>query len=81
MQFCVGRHIRRDGSRISCHHEIPAREGVMTRINRQTQRITAWLSRAIPADELTALSDRDLRDIGVVRYQPNMEACKPFWMA
>jgi uncharacterized protein YjiS (DUF1127 family) len=46
----------------------------MTRINRQTQRITTWLSRAIPCEELTALSDRALRDIGVVRYQPTMEA-------
>jgi len=56
-------------------------EGVMTRFNRQTQRFTTWLSGATSRDELTALSDRALRDIGVTRFHSNMEAWKPFWMA
>ncbi len=46
----------------------------MTSINRQTQRIATWLSRATPRNELKALSDRTLHDIGLIRYQPAFEA-------
>jgi len=53
----------------------------MSTINRQTARITKWLTRAIARDDLTALSDQALQDIGIVRYQLSIEACKPFWMA
>ena len=31
--------------------------------------------------ELTSLSDRLLRDIGISRCTANFEASKPFWMA
>ncbi len=53
----------------------------MIRINRQTKRIATWLSRPDSRAELSNLSDRTLLDIGLVRYQPTLEACKPFWMA
>jgi uncharacterized protein YjiS (DUF1127 family) len=53
----------------------------MTTITKQTCRVANWLSRSPLPKELTALSDRALQDIGLVRYQPAIEACKPFWMA
>jgi len=56
-------------------------KGVMTTINRQTQRIANWLTRATIRSELTALSDRALQDIGLSRRHLSVEACKPFWMA
>jgi uncharacterized protein YjiS (DUF1127 family) len=31
--------------------------------------------------ELAGLSDRDLRDIGVTRYDAGREIAKPFWRA
>ncbi len=53
----------------------------MIRINRQTKRIARWLSLPNARAELSNLSDRTLQDIGLVRYQPALEACKPFWLA
>jgi len=53
----------------------------MTAINQQTKRIATWLSGANLRAELSYLSDRALQDIGLVRYQPTLDACKPFWMA
>jgi uncharacterized protein YjiS (DUF1127 family) len=53
----------------------------MTTINRQTNRIANWLSRATCRSDLNALSDRALADIGLARQRPAIEACKPFWVA
>ncbi len=53
----------------------------MITINQQTKRGATWLSRPNFRGELSNLSDRTLQDIGLVRYQPALEACKPFWMA
>ncbi len=55
------------------------REGAMTAI--KTQRITNCLNRAASRNELTSLSDRALKDIGLVRRRRSVETCKPFWMA
>lgn len=40
-----------------------------------------WRRRARSRQELAALSDRCLRDIGVTRYDADNEARKPFWRA
>ncbi len=53
----------------------------MTTIRNQTRRIANWLNTSRSHTDLTALSDRALHDIGLVRRQPATEACKPFWMA
>jgi uncharacterized protein YjiS (DUF1127 family) len=33
------------------------------------RRLATWLTRAGPVNDLTTLSDRDLRDLGLVRRQ------------
>jgi uncharacterized protein YjiS (DUF1127 family) len=53
----------------------------MTTINQQTQRIATWLSRFTASTDLATFSDRALRDIGLVRQQVGIDACKLFWMA
>jgi uncharacterized protein YjiS (DUF1127 family) len=63
------------------NHEIRFGEGAMTTITNQTRRIADWLSHSRPRTELAALSDRALQDIGLMRYRPVSETCKPFWMA
>jgi len=40
-----------------------------------------WRCRARGRAELAALSDRELRDIGVTRYDARHEIGKPFWRA
>jgi len=40
-----------------------------------------WRRRARSRDELAALCDRCLRDIGVTRYEAYREINKPFWRA
>jgi uncharacterized protein YjiS (DUF1127 family) len=42
---------------------------------------TMWLYRAYSRNELSNLSDRDLRDIGLTRCDARREYTKPFWMA
>jgi uncharacterized protein YjiS (DUF1127 family) len=40
-----------------------------------------WQRRAHGRAELAALSDRELRDIGVTRYEARREIGKSFWRA
>jgi uncharacterized protein YjiS (DUF1127 family) len=40
-----------------------------------------WRRRARGRAELAALSDRELRDIGLTRYDARGEIGKPFWRA
>jgi uncharacterized protein YjiS (DUF1127 family) len=40
-----------------------------------------WRRRARSRDELAALCDRCLRDIGATRYDAHREISKPFWRA
>jgi uncharacterized protein YjiS (DUF1127 family) len=40
-----------------------------------------WRRRARSRDELAALCDRCLRDIGATRYDAHREINKPFWRA
>ena len=53
----------------------------MTTIAKHTRRVANWLSRPHLPQEVVAFSDRALQDIGLVRFQPAIEACKRFWMA
>jgi uncharacterized protein YjiS (DUF1127 family) len=55
-------------------------EDAMSMINRQTKRIATWPTRAAVSNDLTTLSDRDLRDIGLVRWQVSINTCKLFWL-
>jgi uncharacterized protein YjiS (DUF1127 family) len=38
-----------------------------------------WAQRSQDRRELARLSDRELRDLGVSRYDAAIEAGKPFW--
>jgi uncharacterized protein YjiS (DUF1127 family) len=49
-------------------------------INRQIERITTWLPRATSGNVLTTLTDRDLRDMGLVCRQVSINTCKLFWL-
>lgn len=40
-----------------------------------------WQRRAHGRAELAALTDRELRDIGVTRFDAHREIGKPFWRA
>ena len=51
----------------------------MSNIKRGGRGITTWLNRAGSGNDLTTLSDRDLRDLGLVRQQIGINTCKLFW--
>jgi uncharacterized protein YjiS (DUF1127 family) len=42
-------------------------------------RIELWLDRARERRRLAQLTDRELRDIGLNRYEARHESRKPFW--
>lgn len=42
-------------------------------------RIELWLDRARERRRLAQLTDRELRDIGLNRYEARQESRKPFW--
>jgi uncharacterized protein YjiS (DUF1127 family) len=44
------------------------------------QRLAEWRRRGRSRNELSNLSDRSLKDIGVSREAADFEASKPFWM-
>jgi uncharacterized protein YjiS (DUF1127 family) len=52
----------------------------MSSINRRARGTTTWLNRAGSGNDLTTLSDRDLRDLGLVRCQIGINTCKVFWL-
>lgn len=41
--------------------------------------LLAWQHRAAERQQLAALSDYDLKDVGLTRSDAQMEAQKPFW--
>lgn len=41
--------------------------------------LLAWQHRAIERHQLAAMSDYDLKDMGITRSDAQMEAEKPFW--
>jgi uncharacterized protein YjiS (DUF1127 family) len=52
----------------------------MSNIKRRARGTTTWLNRAAGSgNDLTTLSDRDLRDLGLVRQQIGINTCKLFW--
>lgn len=44
-----------------------------------TRQIHTWRRRAAARRELASLSDGVLRDIGITRFEAQLEAEKPFW--
>ena len=52
----------------------------MSNIKRRARRTTTWLNHAVAGNDLTTLSDRDLRDLGLVRQQIGINTCKLFWL-
>lgn len=48
-------------------------------IKRAARRLRLWRRRMTESDELRAMPDRELRDIGVNRYEAEYEARKAFW--
>jgi uncharacterized protein YjiS (DUF1127 family) len=43
--------------------------------------IDRWWRRSREREILTTMSDRELKDIGITRYDAQYEAHKPFWRA
>lgn len=43
--------------------------------------IDTWWRRSRERELLTTMSDRELKDIGITRYDAQYEAHKPFWRA
>jgi uncharacterized protein YjiS (DUF1127 family) len=56
----------------------PHRFSVWSQVKRH---FAEWHLRASLRHELMNLSDRMLRDVGVSRFDIEVEASKPFWMA
>jgi uncharacterized protein YjiS (DUF1127 family) len=52
----------------------------MNDIKRQAGATPTWLNRAGSGNDLTTLSDRDLRDLGLVRQLIGINTCKLFWL-
>ena len=48
----------------------------MSNIQRRARGTTTWLTRAGSGNDLTTLSDRDLRDLGLVRQQIGINTSK-----
>src|SRR6516225_7717840 len=55
-------------------------EVAMSNIKKRARGTTTWLNRAGSGNDLTTLSDRDLRDLGLVRQQIGINTCKLFWL-
>ena len=51
----------------------------MSSIRRLARATATWLTRVGSVNDLTTLSDRDLRDLGLVRQQIGIN-CKLFWL-
>jgi len=52
----------------------------MRNIKRRAKGTTTWLNRAGSGNDLTTLSDRELRDLGLVRQRIGINTCKLFWL-
>jgi len=52
-----------------------------TNWERLRERLNEWRRRSRSRQELEALSDATLRDIGLTRCEVHREIRKPFWMA
>jgi uncharacterized protein YjiS (DUF1127 family) len=55
-------------------------EVAMNNTKRGARGTTTWLNRAGSGNDLTTLSERDLRDLGLVRQQIGLNTCKLFWL-
>jgi hypothetical protein len=53
----------------------------MSSIKRLARGTTTWLNRAGLGDDLTTFTDRDLRDLGLVRHYTGINTCKLLWLA
>jgi uncharacterized protein YjiS (DUF1127 family) len=63
--------------RSSTVHALP----VLSLVRELTSTLHTWRRRSTERDMLTCLTERDLRDMGISRYEAAQEACKPFWRA
>jgi uncharacterized protein YjiS (DUF1127 family) len=78
-QFCAARHIGHRPIRVSLWMFLQVLKVAMSKIRRRARGTTTWLIRAGSGNDLTTLSDRDLRDLGLVRQQIGINTCKLFW--
>jgi uncharacterized protein YjiS (DUF1127 family) len=58
---------------------LPMRETGVSWWHRSAQLIALWRRRAQERQLLAAMSERDLRDIGLTSLDAIQEASKPFW--
>jgi uncharacterized protein YjiS (DUF1127 family) len=49
------------------------------RVGKVRQMFEVWANRSAERRTLAGLSQRDLKDIGLSRYDAEMESRKPFW--
>jgi uncharacterized protein YjiS (DUF1127 family) len=71
------------------HRSIPAprwvspapenRDKAMTRSKELKHLLSRWLQKRRQRRALSQLTDSELRDIGITRYDAAKEAAKPFW--
>jgi uncharacterized protein YjiS (DUF1127 family) len=69
VEFCAGRHIAHRNCKGSLSIVLLGLEVVMSSIKRLARATTTWLTSAGSVNDLTTLSDRDLRDLGLVRRE------------
>ena len=55
--------------------------GVLSLLAGGIREVGAWPRRINGRKELAALSSRDLSDIGLIPWEAEREAAKPFWQA
>jgi uncharacterized protein YjiS (DUF1127 family) len=69
---------RCDGRYLARHAYVPPRRRWFLGL---AAMLKEWRRRVRSRNELAALCDRCLRDIGVTRYEAYRETSKPFWRA
>jgi uncharacterized protein YjiS (DUF1127 family) len=52
---------------------------LVARMRTLPARLASWLARIRERRQLAQMSDRDLRDVGLSRYDALWECRKPFW--
>ena len=55
-------------------------QGLEVAMSNIKRRAITWLNRAGSGNDLNTLSDRDLRDLGLVRQLIGINTCKLFWL-
>ena len=63
---------------VPSHHPLDRVDGWIRRVAAQ---LATWQRRLRERDRLAAMTDRELRDVGIARFEAAALARKPFWRA